>query len=366
MEIIISHPQLIKTLELISRISTKHVTLPVLQCALLNVEEDKILIKATNLELSIEVTIPGKVNETGTIAVPMATLLQSIQYINNQSEITLKDEDGVLVVESKQTNSSIKSIPYEEFPNIYRLQGEGVKITRSLFALGIKTTAFAASVSSIKPELGSVYIQQKKEHSLTFTSTDSFRLMEKLVPQKGVVLDNSFLVPQKNAIELARVCDLLDSNPTLVVTENQCSLDFVEEGVYLTSRLVSGSFPDYEQIIPKEYVTHTTVLKSDLLNAFKKTSVFLNKFNQVSLALSQNELIISSQNNEIGHVTDTIKAVIEGEELSLNFNQQYLIEPLSHISDDSVILHFAGIGRPLVITGVSDNTLRYLVMPMNR
>ena len=81
---------------------------------------------------------------------------------------------------------------------------------------------------------------------------------------------------------MARICDLLQSDPTLVVTENQCALDFAEEGVYLTSRLVSGSFPDYEQIIPKEYVSHATLLKNDLQNAFKKTSVFLNKFLQVS------------------------------------------------------------------------------------
>ncbi len=365
MEIIIPHPQLIKTLELISRISTKHVTLPVLQCALITATESGLLIKATNLELSIEVTVPAKINETGTIAVPMTTFLQSIQYIN-QPEITLRDEDGVLLIESKQTNTSIKSIPFEEFPNIYHLESEGVKVNRSLFALGIKTSAFAASQSSIKPELGSVYVQQKKEHSLTFVSTDSFRLMEKQVPQKGVVLEHSFLVPQKNAIELARVCDLLTEDPILTITDNQCALNFVNEGVYVTSRLVSGSFPDYEQIIPKEYVTHATVLKSDLLNAFKKTSVFLNKFQQVSLSLTDNNIIIASQNNEVGHITDTVKAVIEGEELSLNFNQQYLIEPLSHITDDSVVLHFAGIGRPLVINGVSDNTLRYLVMPMNR
>ena len=365
MEIITPHPQLIKTLELISRISTKHVTLPVLQCAVITATKEKISVKATNLELSIEVIIPGTINEEGTIAVPMTTFLQSIQYIN-QSEITLKDEDGVLLIESKQTKTSIKSIPYEEFPNIYHLEGEGVKINRSLFALGIKTTAFAASQSSIKPELGSVYIQQKKEHSLTMVSTDSFRLMEKLVSQKGVVLNHSFLVPQKNAIELARICDLLESDPVLIVSDNQCSLEFSEEGVYVTSRLVSGSFPDYEQIIPKEYVTHATVLKNDLLSAFKKTSVFLNKFQQVSLNISDNSIVVSSQNSEVGHITDTVKAVIEGEELSLNFNQQYLIEPLSHISDDSVVLHFAGIGRPLVITGVSDNTIRYLVMPMNR
>lgn len=364
MEIIIPYTQLIKALELVTKISTKHVTLPVLQCVLITVT-DKITFKATNLELSIEVVLKGIIKEEGVIAIPAITLLQSVQYIN-QSDVVLRVEENVLLIETNQTNTSIKAINADEFPNIHHLEGEGVVLNRSLFALGIKTTAFAASQSSIKPELGSVYIQQKKEHSLTFVSTDSFRLMEKTVAQKSVVLKHSFLVPQKNAIELARICDLLQSDPVLVVTENQCALDFAEEGVYLTSRLVSGSFPDYEQIIPKEYVSHATLLKNDLQNAFKKTSVFLNKFLQVSLTLTNTALTVSSQNNEVGHITDTMNAVVSGEELSLNFNQNYVIEPLSHITDESIILNFAGLGRPLVITGANDKSLRYLVMPMNR
>jgi len=365
MEITVPHPQLIKALELITKISTKHVTLPVLQCVLMVVTKEKILFKATNLELSIEVVIDGKINEEGVIAIPANTFLQSIQYIQSP-DVVLRVEENVLLIETKQTNTSIKSISFEEFPNIHHLVGESVLLNRALFALGIKTAAFAASQSSIKPELGSVYIQQKKEHSLTFVSTDSFRLMEKTVPQKGVILNQPFLVPQKNAIELARICELLETDPRLVVTENQCALDFSADGVYVTSRLVSGSFPDYEQIIPKEYVTKVTLLKNDLQNAFKKTSVFLNKFLQVSLTVTDKAVTISSQNNEVGHITDTISAQMNGEELSLNFNQHYVIEPLNHISDESLILNFAGIGRPLVITGASDISLRYLVMPMNR
>lgn len=365
MEINISRPQLTQTLELLTRISTKHVTLPVLQCVLLEAKEEKLILKATNLELSIEIEIPCRVTEAGMIAVPANTLLQSIQY-NTEGEVLLRSEDGVLLIEAQKTNTSIKSIPHDEFPVINRLKGEAIKINRALFSLGIKTSAFAASLSSIKPELGSVYIQQKKEHSLTFVSTDSFRLMEKTVPQKGVILEQGFLVPQKNAGELSRLCDLLQNDPELLVTENQCALWFKEEGVYITSRLVSGSFPDYEQIIPKEYTSHATVLKNDLLKALKKTSVFLNKYQQVTLSVLEGNISLSSQNNEVGHVTDSVPAMVEGEDLTLNFNQQYISDPLSHITDESVVLHFAGIGRPLVITGVSDKTLRYLVMPMNR
>ncbi len=365
MEIKVSRPQLTQALELLTRVSVKHVTLPVLQCALLKTSKAHLTLTATNLELSIKVDVPCVVEEEGVIAVPASTLLQSIQY-DTGNEVVLRVEEGVLVIESQKTNTSIKSIPHEEFPVLNHVQGVSVVVNRQLFALGIKTTAFAASVSTIKPELGSVYIQQKKEQSLTFVATDSFRLMEKTVSQKGVILESSLLVPQKNALEIARICDLLQGDPNLVVSDNQCALDFANEGVYITSRLVTGSFPDYEQIIPKEYISRVTVLKQDLLKAFRKTAIFLNKYQQVTIAVTDNSLTLSSQNSEVGHVTDSVEATVDGEELSLNFNQQYVADALAYIADDSVYMQFAGIGRPLVLSGVADKTLRYLVMPMNR
>lgn len=363
MNININQQDLIHTLELLSRISIKHVTLPVLQCVLIKAEGDKVTFLATNLEVSVEVTKTANVVNGGEVAVPTSTLLQSIQYLTKK-DITLRVEDGVMVVESGSGVTKINTMPHEEFPRLIKIEGDGIQLKGSMFSLGIKTVAFAASVSSIKPELGSVFIQQKKEHSLTFVATDSFRLMEKTVPQQGFVLPQTLLIPFKNAIELARICDLLESDPKLIINENQCALMF--EGVYIASRLVAGSFPDYEQIIPKEYTTHATVLKQDLIQLFKKTHIFLNKFMQVSVAVEGSNLTVSSQNGEVGNTTDTVKISNEGSDIKLNFNQQYVLDPLNHISDDSIVMHFAGIGRPLVMQGYTDSSLRYLVMPMNK
>jgi DNA polymerase-3 subunit beta len=364
MEITIPHNELTKALEMVGRISTKHITLPVLQCVRMEAKGSTITLQATNLEISIEIPLTGKVLEEGVVAVPTQIFLQSIQFIS-QKEITLRTEDTVLQLETAHTNTSIKTFSVEEFPTLNQLQGEELKLQGSLFSFGVKSVAFAASQTSIKPELGSVFIQQKKEQSLTFVATDSFRLMEKTVSQKGLVFEQSIMVPQKNAIELARVCDMVGEDPVFVTNENQCALRF-PGGVYISSRLVTGSFPDYTQIIPKEYVTHVTVLKDDLVRSFKKTTIFLNKFRQVSLMVTENNVTISSQNNEVGHTTDTVRAKVEGEDLALSFNQQYIMDPLTHITDDSVKMSFAGIGRAMVMQGVSDTSLRYLVMPMNK
>lgn len=365
MEINIQQSTLLETLELLGRISTKHVSLPVLQCVLVEATADSVTFRATNLEISAEVTKTATVVEPGVVAVPAQVLLQTIQLIS-QPEVTLKVEEQTLRVETKQSVSQINTIPYDEFPHLPQVEGEPQTINRSLFVLGIKQAAFAASQSSIKPELGSINITQQKEHSLTFVATDSFRLMEKTVPQKGVVLDGSILLPQKNALEFARICDSLDEDPQLMVSENQCALSFANTGVYITSRLVNGSFPDYKQIIPKEYVTDVTVLKADLVSLYKRTSIFLNRFSQVTLTITADGITASANNGEVGATTESIAAQVSGEELTLNFNQRYLMDPLSFVNDESVVLRFAGIGRPMVMSGVSDTSFRYLVMPMNK
>lgn len=353
-----------QALEMVGKVSTKHVTLPVLQCVLLSVKENALQLKATNLEIGIEAAMPVVANEDVRVAVPAALLMQTVGLMNDE-KITLSTEGDVLVVEGRQAKTNLKTFAYDEFPNIPHVTEEGQVINRKLFSLAIKTTAFACSQSSIKPELGSINIFQKKEHSLTFVATDSFRLIEKTVAQKGVVLTDALLVPQKNALELSRVCDVQVDDPQLALNDNQCALSFAS-GVYITSRLTNGSFPDYEQIIPKEYVTHVTVLKQDLLQAFKRSHLFLNRFLQVQLHVTEGNLTISANNGDVGTTTESMKAAVEGEELSLNFNQRYLSEGLAQFSDESVVLHFAGIGRPLVITGAHDTTTRYLVMPMNK
>ena len=349
-------------LEVANRVSVKHLTLPVLQCVLLEVKKTQLIIKATNLEIGIENTIDAQTTKEGVVAVPAQTLLQTIALIT-QKETTLLLEEEVLIIETKTSKTKIKSIPTDDFPNIPKIKNDGQKINGSLFAQGIKTTAFTASQSSIKPELGSIYILQKKEHSLTFVATDSFRLMEKTVSQQGLILENQLLIPYKNAIEIAHIIDTKEE-VMFFATENQCA--FLVDNIYITSRLTSGTFPDYEQIIPKEYQLHTTVLTKELSHALKRTNIFLNKFMQLTVVVEGNSLALSSQSGDIGNTTESINAVTEGGEITLNFNQRYINEVLGYITDESTILHFAGIGRPMVLEGVHDRSLRYLVMPMNK
>lgn len=365
MHITLQTEELKRYLSVLDRVSTKHSTLPVLACVHITVAGDTAQLHTTNLEVGVEVSLTGSDGEDGAVAVLSHTLLQTIELIKEKT-VTLHVEGDMLSVGVGEKNqTTIKTIADDEFPKIPELSSGGVRISRELFALGVKTVAFAASQSSIKPELGSVYCYQKKEQTLTFVATDSFRLMEKTVPQKGVVLDEGVMFPHKNALEIVRIFDMEEGDPEMIVSENQCAFRF-DDGLYVTTRLTTGSFPDYEQIIPKEYVTNATVLRDDLQHVFKKTSIFLNKFLQVKLHISGNTIACSAESGEVGMATESVSAEVTGDDLTLSFNQRYIESALTHFGDDSVVLKFAGVGRPMVMVGTGDVSVRYLVMPMNK
>lgn len=143
-----------------------------------------------------------------------------------------------------------------------------------------------------------------------------------------------------------------------------CTTSFI----YLTSRVVDGNFPDYKQILPKEFTAETTVLKNDLIQALKISNVFVDTFNQVRFLIDkkQKQFTISSKNSDIGEHTTSIGAVIEGEPVSMGFNYRYITDCFQSLSGDSVILRFSGVHKPLIIQSVDDASFTYLVMPMNR
>ena len=368
MHIEVEREKLLKYLELATRISARHQTLPVLQCVLFEAKNStgEILLRATNLELGFEARVAAHIKEGGTLAVPAVLLMQTIGLLYDIM-VTLKTDGEMLVVETGKSRTTIKTLSHEEFPMIPQLTGTPQTINNHLFVLGIKTAVFATSQSSIKPELGSVLIQQQKGQTLTFVATDSFRLVEKVVPQKSVTLEGSLLVPAKNALELARISEVVGTDPDIIVSENQMALRF-PDGVYVTTRLTEAAFPDYQQIIPKEFATTVTLLRGDLVHALKKTNIFANTFLQVQVRINakDNTITFSSDSGESGKTEEVVPATVEGEELSLSFNQRYLSDPLGLFADDSIILRFSGIGRPMVMEGVSEKSLRYLVMPMNR
>ncbi|KKQ35883.1 MAG: polymerase III subunit beta protein [Candidatus Nomurabacteria bacterium GW2011_GWB1_37_5] len=149
---------------------------------------------------------------------------------------------------------------------------------------------------------------------------------------------------------------------------NQNQISFSIDNIYLTSNLINGLFPDYKQIIPKNFTTEIIILKKDLLNALKIVNIFSDKFNQISLTASpkNKKLELYSKNSDFGENKTKINAVLEGEDVDLNFNYKYFLDCFQSINSDSLVLKLNESNKPMVITGVPDESFIYLIMPMNR
>jgi DNA polymerase-3 subunit beta len=191
-------------------------------------------------------------------------------------------------------------------------------------------------------------------------------LAEKKVKAKRLADFGSVLIPFKNVTEIIKIFGDNKEEVEMSFTKNQVSFRF--GGTYLVSRVIDGIFPDYKQIIPKESKTEVVVLKQDLINSLKIANVFSDNFNQISLKTSPKDKILElkTKNSNVGESINKLDAVVEGEDVSMNFNYKYIVDCFQSIDSDSLTITFNGPSKPMIIKGGSDKSFLYLVMPMNR
>jgi DNA polymerase-3 subunit beta len=348
------------------KITGKNLTLPVLSCVLLETKGNELVVRATNLDLGIEITLPVKVGQAGTIAIPGGILNSFLTQSAGDKNVTLESAEGNVKVTSDTGTTVIKSLNSEDFPTIPRITGEkAFKVPAKELIRGIKAVWYASATSSMKPELSSVYIYSDDD-GLVFVATDSFRLAEKKVKIKDMKDFGSILIPVKNIPEIVRTLEGATGDVDMVVTKNQISLSY--GGVYLTSRVVDGIFPDYKQIIPKEFKTNVTVLKQDLVSALKVATIFSDKFNKLAIKVHPSEKLFefATRNADVGESVNKIESVLEGDDLDINFNYRYITDSFQSFETDSLSLGFNGLTRPLIIHGIGDKSFTYLVMPINK
>ncbi len=347
------------------RITGKNLTLPILSSILLIASGKSLKLRATNLSLGVEIEIPAKIEKEGIVAVSGSVLSGIFSNIFQNENVTLEDIEGNLLIKTKKSQIKLKSQPHDDFPTIPIVSGTSVDLETKKLIDGIKSVYYSSSSSDIKPEISSVYIYSNEEN-LVFVSTDSFRLAEKKIKIKNLQEISGILIPYKNVSEILRIFGEIEGELKMCFNKNQIS--FSIDGVYLTSRVIDGVFPDYRQILPKESKTEVVVLKQDLLNALKLSNIFSDKFNQVNLIIKPKDKIfeISSANNDVGENKTFLDAAVTGEDVEVSFNYKYFLDCLQSVNTDSVSIKLNQSSKPIVVSSVSDNSFTYLIMPMNR
>lgn len=348
------------------RFSGKHLTLPIISSILFSCEKNTLTVKATNLDIGIEIYIPLKNSLEEWSCVVSAQALKSFLSNISSKIVHLEFAGSVLNVNTDDSSVSISVQLPDDFPIIPKVvDGERFELSPKVFVEGVNAVSYSASQSTIKPELSSIYIYPSNEEMI-FVATDSFRLAEKRIKMPKKNIKDPILLPFKNAIEISRVIDLIGEDVDVVVSKNQIS--FKCGSLYISSRAVDGIFPDYKQIIPKDFVTEAILLKEDLSKALKLTGGFIDQFQQVVCIVDpkQHTLTFKTKGGNFGEALDTVKAKVTGESISITFNHRYVADCLQSIKSDSVVMKLVGPNRPVIITESSHPSFTYLVMPMNR
>jgi len=355
-----------RTFSKVEKISNKGGANPILKCVFMEAKGSLLTLRATNLDLGIEATLPIKTEEEGSVAVSGTILANFVSFLDKEKSLKFEKKEDSLVVSSERASSSLKLYSSEEFPIIPRVSvDKSFSINSKDFIKGLKAVAYSASLSTIKPELSSIYVYPEEDF-LVFVATDSFRLAEKRIKTKTRLDFDQILIPFKNIADIVRVLEEKDEVIEISFDKNQVS--FATEDFYLVSRVVEGTFPSYQQIIPKETKTEVIVLKQDLLNTLKIAHVFSDSFNRVTFNVSPSlkKLEVKTKNNDVGENTTNLSASLTGEEIQISFNYKNIFDCFQSIDADSVALSFNGLNKALIIKGVGDKTFFYLAMPMNK
>ena len=368
MKFICTQEHLNKSLQSVNQIKGSGITLPILENILIKAENGVIKLSSTDLEIGISSIVRGKVEVDGEFTVPAHLFSSYIGFLpNKQVEVELVENS--LKIKCEKNETKIKGQDASEFPVIPPVEKNEKYICRaSEFKKALKSVASAISSSEIRIEIGGALFNfnSPQASKLTLVGTDSYRLSEREIGLEGGENkeQKKIIIPLKTIHSLVNILDG-DAEVEIYLTENQVL--FVCEETEIVSRLIVGDYPDYKQIMPKEAKTDIVCSLGSLVKAVKGAGLFSRSgINDINLKFvaSENKIIVSSVNDQVGENVSEIEGTITGENNEITFNHRYFLDGLQAIPSNSVRLLIVDSSTPGLIRPVEGVGQLYVVMPI--
>jgi DNA polymerase-3 subunit beta len=375
MKLTVLQENLARGLGVVSKAVSPRSTLPVLANVLIASDEGRLRLSATNLELGITCWIPARIDEEGSTTVPARTFSDLVGTLpGDQVLLKLDPQTQTLNVRGGSSTNDIKCIDAQEFPPMPVPDFEGaVQINVGDFREMIHQVAFAASSDEARPVLMGVLLQVDKD-KLTMAAADGFRLsVRKAVLSTPSSAPVSAIVPAQALKELARVATDSEEPIYMILPKGRGQVVFRVKDVEVVSQLIDGTFPDYQQIIPRSYKSRTLVSTSSLLKACKQAEIFAREGSNVARLnikssqgeMQPSELEISATSEETGKNETIVEATVDGGGLLIAFNVKFLREALEVIRTPNVALETSAPNAPGVVKPVGDDQFLHVIMPMH-
>jgi DNA polymerase III subunit beta len=375
MKVTVLQENLARGLGIVAKAVSPRSTLPVLANVLIASDEGRLRLSATNLEMGITCWIAARIDEEGSTTVPARTFSDLVGTLpTDQVLLKLDTATQTLNVRGGTSTNDIKCIDAQEFPPLPVPDFEGaVQINVGDFREMIHQVAFAASSDEARPVLMGVLVQVDGD-KLTMAAADGFRLsVRKAVLSTPSPAPISAIVPSQALKELARVATDGNEPIYMVMPKGRGQVVFRVKDVEVVSQLIDGTFPDYQQIIPRSYKSRTLVSTASLLKACKQAEIFARegsnvaRFNIKSAQgdMQPSEVEISATSEETGKNETIVEATVDGGGLLIAFNVKFLREALEVIRTPNVALETSAANAPGVVKPVGDDQFLHVIMPMH-
>ena len=341
-------------------------TLPILANVMLNKTDQQIQLTTSDLEIQIQTMA-----ELGGDATPFSTtvaarkLIDILRSIPSDQMITLESNADRFILKSGKSRFTLQTLPAQDFPLVQKAADFGPKfaIPQKVLKQLFNSVHFAMAVNDIRYYLNGILLVVDGK-SLILVATDGHRLaldrveLDMELPQQQVIL------PRKTVLELQRLLNSHeDGMLEIQFASNQANFDF--ENLKLVTKLVDGKFPDYTRVIPSGYTNHIELNRVALLTCLQRAAIMTSdKFKGVRLTFESNILRIAANNAEQEEAVEELDIDYTGPLTDIGFNISYLIDALSNIAQEKIVVSFSDANSSVLIRLPENNNFIYVVMPM--
>ncbi len=370
MKVTVERAALLKSLGHVHRVVERRNTIPILGNVLVRAEKSALSLKATDLDLEVIESIAAEVAPAGSTTVPAHMFYEIVRKLPEGSQVVLESfsDRAVLAIRAGRSRFTLQTLPESDFPDL--AAGDMThKFTLAASDLKrlIDKTQFAISTEETRYYLNGIYLHiagSGKAQTLRAVATDGHRLAQTdLSVPAGAAGMPGIIVPRKTVTEVQR---LIENNDAEVTTElSSAKIRFSIGDVVLTSKLIDGTFPDYQRVIPSGNDKELVVDKKDFEAAVDRVStVSSERGRAVKLSLTGGKLTLSVTNPDSGSATEEIEVEYDSDPIDIGFNSRYLLDIAAQLDGEVAVLRLADPGSPTLIQDKDAKGSLYVLMPM--
>lgn len=366
MKLKIQKEEIQHALQRIQGIVDKKTTMPILSHFLLKANKTASLM-ATDLDIALKGPVKAEIKGRGGLCIPARKLFEIAKEVEGDILLEVQDNNWIKATSGKST-FKLMGLPEEDFPSLPEVdKSEELSLRADALKAMIDKTIYATGESDTRYTLNGLllhFMPKKKNIEVRVVGTDGHRLsVISAAIENNLSEEKKIILPKKAAVELRKLLEGCSDDVSLSINRNH--IFFTIEGTVLTSRLIEGTYPNYEQVIPKNNEKKVTVDKLSFLKALRRTSIMSReRTNAVRLDLEPGKITLISMNPDIGEAREEIAAQYKGDPITIGYNARYVMDILQAMEGESVIMELQEPLSPTLLQEENNKDYTCVVMPM--